>query len=164
MCIPNALYACGTDRLCRGHRPHTPMRCRFRLRLQGCFDDLLNLIGGDSRFTPATRSVVHQRRWSVPRKSFSPQDDSWTELQPMSTPRGGLALIGVNSTEGGCGGYLYALGGGWRDYTNTGERYDPTADEWVPLTSPPTDQLIVERTDCSTGLGLRLRQRFRPHF
>ena len=35
----------------------------------------------------------------------------------MSTPRGGPAVVGVGSGAPGCGGYLFALGGGWATYT-----------------------------------------------
>jgi N-acetylneuraminic acid mutarotase len=70
-------------------------------------------------------------------EAYDPQTDSWAVRQPMSIGRGGLAVVGVNSAEAGCGGFLYALGGGWQDYMNSAERYDPATDSWQPI-SPLT--------------------------
>jgi hypothetical protein len=56
----------------------------------------------------------------------------------MSRGRAGLALVAANSNEPGCGGYMYALGGGWTNYTDTGERFDPATGflgSWNPLSN-----------------------------
>ncbi len=66
-------------------------------------------------------------------EAYDPATDSWSSRQPMSMGRGGPAVVGVNSTEAGCGGYLYALGGGWSVYTNSAERYNPATDSWEPI-------------------------------
>ncbi|HKP52328.1 MAG TPA: S-layer homology domain-containing protein [Chloroflexia bacterium] len=66
-------------------------------------------------------------------EAYDPATDSWSSRQPMILGRGGPAVIGVDSSEVGCGGYLYALGGGWSVYTNSAERYDPSIDSWEPI-------------------------------
>ena len=72
-------------------------------------------------------------------EAYNPASDSWSTRQPMSMGRGGLALVGVSASEAGCGEYLYAIAGGWNDYTDSVERYDPAGDSWQfvsPLTLP----------------------------
>lgn len=63
-------------------------------------------------------------------EAYNPATDTWTTRAPMSRGRAGLALVGVNTSEPGCGGYLYAIGGGWLNYTGTAERYNPSANRW----------------------------------
>jgi N-acetylneuraminic acid mutarotase len=64
---------------------------------------------------------------------FDPASNTWATRRPMRVPRAGLAAVGVSSGEPGCGGYLYAIGGGWSDYTASAERYDMTRDAWEPV-------------------------------
>jgi N-acetylneuraminic acid mutarotase len=66
-------------------------------------------------------------------EAYDPATDSWSSRQPMSMGRGGPAVVGVNSTEAGCGDYLYTLGGGWSVYTNSAERYNPATDSWEQI-------------------------------
>jgi hypothetical protein len=70
-------------------------------------------------------------------EAYDPGANTWTTRQPMSTPRGGLAVVGVEGGAPGCGGYLFALGGGWANYTAAAERYDPAANAWEPITALP---------------------------
>jgi hypothetical protein len=73
-------------------------------------------------------------------EAYDPATDTWTVKQPMITPRGGVAVVGVNGGAPGCGGYLFALGGGWVDYTSAAERYDPATNTWDTITSLPTER------------------------
>ena len=43
--------------------------------------------------------------------------------------------MGVDTGAPCCGGYLYAIGGGYLDYTAGAERYDPAANIWTPISS-----------------------------
>jgi hypothetical protein len=65
-------------------------------------------------------------------ESYSPAGGTWTTNTPMRIPRAGLSLVGVERTanDPGCGGYLFALGGGWQNYESTVERYDPGTGTW----------------------------------
>ncbi|MEZ4557909.1 MAG: hypothetical protein R2854_15965 [Caldilineaceae bacterium] len=56
-------------------------------------------------------------------------DGLWTNLPPLSTPRGGLALA-YDSLA------VFALGGGWTYPIRTFERYDPTTNTWSNFPSP----------------------------
>jgi hypothetical protein len=47
----------------------------------------------------------------------------------MSVGRGGLGVAVV-------GNRLYAIGGGWKGYLATHERYDTTGDTWTAFESP----------------------------
>jgi DNA-binding CsgD family transcriptional regulator len=53
----------------------------------------------------------------------------WRDLPPLTTPRGGLALVydGVA---------VLALGGGWTQPVQTHERYDTLNGTWTPVDSP----------------------------
>jgi hypothetical protein len=69
---------------------------------------------------------------------FDPIANSWVPLRSMNQGRAGFALVAAENGQPGCGGYLYAIGGGWRNYTATGERFDPTVGAlgtWSPLSS-----------------------------
>jgi N-acetylneuraminic acid mutarotase len=68
-------------------------------------------------------------------EAYNPATDSWSTVAPMSIARGGLALVGVDTGAPGCGGYLYAIGGGYLDYTASAERYDPAANVWAPISN-----------------------------
>ncbi|MEO8287774.1 MAG: S-layer homology domain-containing protein [Chloroflexota bacterium] len=68
-------------------------------------------------------------------EAYHPATNSWSTRQAMSFGRGGLALIGVDSAQPGCGGYLYAVGGGWTNYKASAERYDPASNSWLPISS-----------------------------
>jgi N-acetylneuraminic acid mutarotase len=68
-------------------------------------------------------------------EAYNPATNSWQTRTPMSIGRGGLAVVGVDSTQPGCGGYLYAIGGGWINYTARAERYNPTTNSWEPISS-----------------------------
>src|SRR5439155_21431753 len=65
-------------------------------------------------------------------ESYDPSTNRWSIERDMIRPRAGLALVGVDRTDSdpGCGGYLFALGGGWQNYESSAERYDPTARRW----------------------------------
>src|SRR5205823_4258057 len=69
-------------------------------------------------------------------EGYDPTTDTWTTLPSMPTARAGLAVVGVDSSQP-CGGYLYALGGGWLTYTAAVERYNPATNTWSTL-SPLT--------------------------
>ena len=66
-------------------------------------------------------------------EAYNPTTNSWSTRRSMSNARAGLAVVGVNSGEAACGGGLYALGGGWSNYTSTVERYNPTTNSWDPV-------------------------------
>ncbi len=66
---------------------------------------------------------------------YDPAADTWSTRSPMSMGRAGLAVVGVNSSEAGCGGYLYAIAGGWFGYTATAERYAPASNNWSPISA-----------------------------
>jgi kelch-like protein 17 (actinfilin) len=66
---------------------------------------------------------------------YDPDTGDWSTAQPMARARGGLALVGVDTGAPGCGGYLYAIGGGYLNYTASAERYDPQANNWEPVSS-----------------------------
>jgi N-acetylneuraminic acid mutarotase len=68
-------------------------------------------------------------------EAYNPATDTWSTRHPMSIGRGGLAVVGVDTSMPGCGGYLYALGGGWINFTATAERYNPGTDSWQPISS-----------------------------
>jgi DNA-binding CsgD family transcriptional regulator/N-acetylneuraminic acid mutarotase len=56
-------------------------------------------------------------------------DDPWTIKAPLTVERGGLGVVAVGDS-------LYALGGGWKGYLTSSERYDPTTDTWSSFESP----------------------------
>lgn len=56
-------------------------------------------------------------------------DGSWDTLPPLSTPRGGLALVYDGLA-------VFALGGGWTYPIRTFERYDPSTNAWSNFPSP----------------------------
>jgi DNA-binding CsgD family transcriptional regulator/N-acetylneuraminic acid mutarotase len=60
---------------------------------------------------------------------FSLTDGRWTALPPLSTPRGGLALVYDGLA-------VFALGGGWTYPIRTFERYDPSTEAWSNFPSP----------------------------
>jgi N-acetylneuraminic acid mutarotase len=68
-------------------------------------------------------------------EAYNPATNTWSTRHPMSVGRGGLAVVGVDSSMPGCGGYLYALGGGWINYTASAERYNPATNSWQPISS-----------------------------
>ena len=68
-------------------------------------------------------------------EAYNPGTNAWTTLAHMSVARGGPAAVGVDTGAPGCGGYLYAIGGGYLNYTASAERYDPTANVWTPISS-----------------------------
>jgi hypothetical protein len=68
-------------------------------------------------------------------EAYNPTTNTWSSRHSMSRGRGGLGLIGIDSAQPGCGGYLYAIGGGWVNYTATAERYNPATDSWEPISS-----------------------------
>ena len=70
-------------------------------------------------------------------EAYDPATNTWAAKAPMPTARGGLAVIGVNGGAPGCGGYLFALGGGWVTYTAAAERYDPATNTWQAITALP---------------------------
>ncbi len=56
-------------------------------------------------------------------------DDPWTIKAPLTVERGGLGVVAVGDS-------LYALGGGWKGYLTSSERYDPATDTWFSFESP----------------------------
>jgi len=68
-------------------------------------------------------------------EAYDPATNTWTSRQPMSVGRGGAAVVGVDTGQPGCGGYLYAIGGGWTNYTASAERYNPSTNSWGPISS-----------------------------
>lgn len=68
-------------------------------------------------------------------EAYSPATDTWHELTPMPTPRGGLAAAAMND-------FLYVLGGEFF-FGSTGvyaenEEYDPLSDSWRQVAPLPT--------------------------
>ena len=57
----------------------------------------------------------------------------WTELPPLSTPRGGLQLVYDGLA-------VFALGGGWTQAIETHERFDPATGLWSNFPSPLTGE------------------------
>lgn len=57
----------------------------------------------------------------------------WSMRSSMSAPRGGLALAAVGSE-------IYAIGGGWRQWLEFNERYDPDSNTWSTIPSPLVGQ------------------------
>jgi hypothetical protein len=102
-----------------------PMPTRRLYLAAAALDDLVYAVGGLPG-QPTDLATV---------EVFDLASNTWSTRRSMSLPRAGLALVGVNSGEPGCGGYLYALGGGWSDYTSSAERYDPSRDVWEPISS-----------------------------
>jgi hypothetical protein len=88
-------------------------------------DDIIYAAGGYTISTPDLAVV----------EAYDPAANSWTTRAPMLAGRGGLALVGVGSGEPGCGGYLYAIGGGWNAQVATVERYDPANNRWGRISS-----------------------------
>jgi hypothetical protein len=68
-------------------------------------------------------------------EAYNPATNTWTARHAMSTGRGGPAVVGVDTGQQGCGSYLYAIGGGWVNYTASAERYNPSTDSWEPISS-----------------------------
>ena len=60
---------------------------------------------------------------------YNLKDDTWRELPPLSTPRGGLSLVYDGLA-------LFALGGGWTQSVDTLERYDPATNVWSNFPAP----------------------------
>ncbi|MDQ6693856.1 MAG: S-layer homology domain-containing protein [Chloroflexota bacterium] len=83
-------------------------------------DGILYAVGGLNGLSTELNNVA----------AYDPATDTWSMRHSMSRARAGLAMVGVNSSQPGCGGYLYALGGGWASYLSTAERYDPSTDSW----------------------------------
>jgi hypothetical protein len=90
-------------------------------------DGTIYAIGGAARAVPATDLATVE--------AYNPGTNSWTTLAPMLRGRAGVAAVGVNSDDPGCGGRLYALGGGYVLPTSSGEVYDPASGEWRPLSN-----------------------------
>ena len=65
---------------------------------------------------------------------YDPTTNTWTVAPQLLTARGGLAAIGVDSSQP-CGGAIYALGGGWYAPLATTERYDIATGTWT-LSTP----------------------------
>lgn len=68
-------------------------------------------------------------------EEYNPNTDTWIARASMRTGRAGLALVGVDYSAPGCGGFLYALGGGWQSYKSSVERYNPLTNSWQPVSS-----------------------------
>ncbi len=64
---------------------------------------------------------------------YDPATDTWSAAPRLLTARGGLAAVGVNSSQA-CGGALYAFGGGWYTPLATSERYDVATGTWTAST------------------------------
>ncbi len=79
-------------------------------------------------------------------EAYNPATNSWSTVQPMNLPRGGVAVVGLDTGTPGCGGFLYAVGGGYLDYTNTAERYNPLTDSWEPISSLNTARRTLAAT------------------
>lgn len=90
-------------------------------------DGIIYAVGGVSRVVqPVDLATV---------EAYDPATDTWSSRASMTTPRGGLALVGVNSNEPGCGAHLYALGGGYNTPLASAEMYDPAGDTWQPISA-----------------------------
>jgi DNA-binding CsgD family transcriptional regulator len=61
------------------------------------------------------------------------QSGPWSSASPLLTPRGGLAAVVVDS-------HIYAIGGGWTQFTTSNERYDAALDRWTNFESPVSGQ------------------------
>ena len=60
------------------------------------------------------------------------QENSWTSLTPMPTPRAGIGVAVVDNK-------IYVIGGSyWSNYFGINEMYDPATNTWTTKTSMPT--------------------------
>ena len=66
-------------------------------------------------------------------RAYQVAEGRWTELPPLSTPRGGLQLIYDGLA-------VFALGGGWTQAIETHERFDPATGLWSNFPSPLTGE------------------------
>ena len=62
-------------------------------------------------------------------EEFDPLKMRWVKRSPMLLGRAGFGMSTVGS-------WMYAVGGGWKNYLAFNERYDPSADLWTPFDSP----------------------------
>src|SRR5206468_3083682 len=92
-------------------------------------DGLIYAVGG----MPGVTTELHNV------EAYDPTTNAWTIRRPMSKGRAGFALVAAERGQPGCGGYMYAIGGGWTNYTDSGERYDPNGGGilggWSPLSN-----------------------------
>lgn len=62
-------------------------------------------------------------------EEFDPNEMRWRKRSSMLLGRAGFGM-------GIVGSWIYAIGGGWKNYLAFNERYDPSADLWTPFDSP----------------------------
>lgn len=61
--------------------------------------------------------------------AYSTTKNTWRDLHPLSTPRGGLTVVYDGLS-------IFALGGGWTRTIDTHERFDPNTNLWSNFQSP----------------------------
>ncbi|EDV26409.1 uncharacterized protein TRIADDRAFT_22276 [Trichoplax adhaerens] len=92
-------------------------------------DGLIYIVGGLSYDSSSTINFLNSGEY------YNPKDNTWTPIRNMNYHRYKLGLVALN-------GYLFAIGGKSYDFecgnsfvTNSVERYDPEADEWIEITA-----------------------------
>ncbi len=109
-------------------------------------DGSIYAVGGvDSAVTPVDLSTV---------EAYDPVADRWTVRASMQQARGGLAVVGVNSGDPGCGGRLYALGGGYSSFLNSAEFYEPSSNRWRPISGMQLGRRTLAATYSPATLSL----------
>ena len=88
---------------------------------------IIYVVGGLSYDSSSTINFLNSGEY------YNPKDNTWTRMKSMRYHRYKLGLVALN-------GYLFAIGGKSYDFecgnsfvTNSVERYDPEADEWIQV-------------------------------
>jgi hypothetical protein len=86
-----------------------------------------------SRFLLATTIIVLVLSQATILEVKAQEENAWTTLAPMPTPRGGLGAAVVNEK-------IYAIGGSGQDYNelNVTEEFDPATGIWTTKADMPT--------------------------
>lgn len=106
---------------------HAPMpTARYASGVASGADGRIFAVGGVTGFG-------RQSRLLDTAEVFDPRTDGWRTLSPLSSARGGVALIAAPD------GLIYAIGG-YEDnrHVATVEAYDPTTDSWQARAAMPT--------------------------
>ncbi len=121
-------------------------RPRYLHAAVGLPDGRVVVIGGYG-VSEATRS----RSVAAPTSSvqaYDPQEDAWTDLAPLATPRARHAAVLLPD------GRIAVLGGMYAAPVTSVEVYDPQADAWSAGESLPVPLVDHAATVCSAGILL----------